>query len=196
MAFDNVIHRILVVSSGDKSKFFLKSLLIESHFTYSIKMLSDSSEARRELLKNDYEIVIINAPLTDESSDELAIHVVEETKAIVILIVKNEAYENVAYKVLEYGVLSVSKPIIRPIFYQTLNSAISTQNKRREFDKEILDLKNKMEEMRIINKAKCMLIEKLHLTEDGAHKFIEKEAMDSRDKKINVALNIIARYKE
>ena len=56
---------------------------------------------------------------------------------------------------------------------------------------ELIELKNKMEEERLVKKAKLLLMKKYLLTEDEAYKLILKRAMDDRVSKMIVAKNII-----
>ena len=53
----------------------------------------------------------------------------------------------------------------------------------------------KMEEIRIINRAKWLLIEQLKMTENEAHRYIEKQAMDRCVTRRTVAENILSTYK-
>ena len=55
-------------------------------------------------------------------------------------------------------------------------------------------LKEKIEEIRIVNRAKCLLIEQLKMTEPEAHRYIEREAMDSRRTRREVAQAILRMY--
>ena len=52
----------------------------------------------------------------------------------------------------------------------------------------------KMEEIRIVNHAKWVLIENLGLTEEEAHKIIEKQAMDTRQTRREVAETVLKTY--
>ena len=56
---------------------------------------------------------------------------------------------------------------------------------------ELIELKNKMEEERLVKKAKLLLMKKYSLTEDEAYKLILKRAMDDRVSKMIIAKNII-----
>ena len=51
-----------------------------------------------------------------------------------------------------------------------------------------------MEEIRIVNRAKCLLISELKMTESEAHRYIEKNAMDNCIPKRKAAENIIKIY--
>lgn len=194
MAFDSYVHNVLIVSGSEKGRYYFKNILIDCHYTFNTRILSDSQEARRLLLNNEYDIVIINSPLADESGINLAIHTSERTNSIIIYVVKQENYDDCVEKLSDTNIMVISKPINKGLLYQSLNNAIILQNKRREYEKEIRKLKDRLEETRIVGQAKCMLIEHKHMTEEEAHKYIEKTAMDLRDKKINVALEIIRNY--
>ncbi len=52
-------------------------------------------------------------------------------------------------------------------------------------------MEEKITEIRLVNKAKWLLIDKLGMTEPDAHRFIEKRAMDTRTPKREVAQEII-----
>ena len=51
-----------------------------------------------------------------------------------------------------------------------------------------------MTDIRTINRAKWLLIEQLRMTESEAHYYIERQAMDTRLSRREVAENIIRSY--
>lgn len=55
-------------------------------------------------------------------------------------------------------------------------------------------LREKMEDIRMVNRAKWLLIENLNMTEKDAHHYIEKQAMDTRFTRREVAENIVRTY--
>ena len=64
---------------------------------------------------------------------------------------------------------------------------------RKSF-KKALSIEEKMEEIRIVNRAKWLLISELKMDEQGAHRYIEKQAMDRCISKRIVAEEIIKTY--
>ncbi|HAY63664.1 MAG TPA: response regulator receiver protein, partial [Ruminococcaceae bacterium] len=52
---------------------------------------------------------------------------------------------------------------------------IATQNRWQRFDRENQKLRTKMEEVRIVARAKCILVEYLRMSEQQAHRYIEKQ---------------------
>ena len=57
-----------------------------------------------------------------------------------------------------------------------------------------MTLQEKMEEIRLVNRAKWLLIEELKMTEQEAHRYIEKQAMDRCVTRRAVAEQILSIY--
>lgn len=55
-------------------------------------------------------------------------------------------------------------------------------------------LRQKIEDIRLVDRAKCVLIEYLKMSEAQAHKYIEKQAMDLRQTRQEVATAILKTY--
>ena len=68
------------------------------------------------------------------------------------------------------------------------------QERFRRLEKKSETLEEKMETIRIVNHAKWILINNMKLSENEAHKLIEKQAMDTRRSKRDVAEGIIKTY--
>lgn len=70
----------------------------------------------------------------------------------------------------------------------------STRERLRRFEKKTLLLEDKMQEIRVMNRAKWILIEQLKMPEADAHGYIEKQAMDRCVSKKSIAEEIIRTY--
>ncbi len=77
-----------------------------------------------------------------------------------------------------YGVLALSKPTSPAILSQSLQWMSAVRERLRRTELQAQTLENKMQDIRIVNRAKLLLIEKKGLSEPEAHRFIEKQAMD------------------
>ena len=71
---------------------------------------------------------------------------------------------------------------------------LSARKKLRKNEKKTLSIEEKMEEIRIVNRAKWLLISELKMDEQGAHRYIEKQAMDRCISKKVIAEEIIKTY--
>lgn len=184
---------VLVVSNTDKGKDFL-SVLLRAHDFSEITTVKSGGEARRLLNQKDFELVVINAPLRDESGEELSLMVTDISMAGVILIVKSEIADDVSAKVENCGVFVLPKPLGRQMFFQALKLMAVARRRLLSLQHENVQLQQKIEDIRLVDRAKCALIQYLNLTEPQAHRYIEKQAMDRRISKREVAKGILNTY--
>ena len=152
-----------------------------------------AGETRRVLLSQSADVVIINTPLSDEFGTELALDLSEGVMGI-MLVVKAELFDRVAHKVEDSGVLTVARPNSRQTFYGALKLLTAVSAKLSKMEKKNLSLIEKMTDIRTVNRAKWLLIENLNMTENDAHHYIEKQAMDTQLSRREVAEGIIRTY--
>ena len=99
-----------------------------------------------------------------------------------------------ADKVEDYGALVISKPLNREIFYRAMRFAAAARKRMLGIRSENIKLQKKLEEIRLVNRAKLALMQYLGFTEQQAHRYIEKQAMDLRCTKLEVARKVIKMY--
>jgi len=184
---------VLIVSNSDKGITLLTQLLNDNGIT-KITSVKSGAEVRRLINMTEFDLTIIITPLPDEFGDNLAITITEISTSGVILITKHEVADEIEAKVEDYGILVVSNPIVRQVFYQAQKLALATKKRLSGLKNENIRLQNKIEEIRLVTRAKCVLIEYLNMTENQAHKYIEKQAMDLRTPRKEIAQNILKAY--
>lgn len=192
MATEKRRYRVLVADSGDKIYDYISQSLPRSDYD-PILRAGDAGEARRMLLNAPVDIVIINTPLKDDFGTELALDLADGS-AGVLLLVKNELYDQICYKVEDSGVLTLGKPTSRQGFYSAVKLLTAMTARLSKLEKANHTLQEKMADIRVVNRAKWLLIEHHHMREQDAHYFIEKQAMDTRLSRREVAENIIRSY--
>ena len=111
-----------------------------------------------------------------------------------LLLVRAELHDDVRDKVLEHGVFTLAKPLSRPVLSLVLDWMVTNRERLRKLEKKTLSMEEKMEEIRLANRAKWLLISELKMDEPQAHRYIEKQAMDRCVPKREVAEEIIRTY--
>lgn len=159
-------------------------------------VVKTAGEARRILIERVFDLLVINAPLSDENGVRLAADVIGNKANQVILMVKREYADEIASKVEDYGIFTVEKPLSHAAFWLALKMTSAAYNRTRNFINENDRLKKSLADIRLVNRAKCLLIEKLGLSEDAAHREMEKMAMDHRLEKVELAKRIIREYED
>ena len=91
--------------------------------------------------------------------------------------------------------LVLSKPMSTQLFTQSMRLLCGTRERLRGLEKKNATIEEKMEEIRLVNRAKWLLIGELNMTEQEAHRYIEKQAMDRCVTKRAVAEQILSTYK-
>lgn len=192
MKTDRSRYSALIVSRTEKTTESLSSILTSNQFS-SVCTAETAGKGRKLALEKRIDLVIINTPLADDFGTRLAIDLAERNIGV-LLLVKNDVYDQIAYKVEDMGVITLSKPVTKPILVQSIKMLRAMQAKITKLEAQKSTLETKMKEIRLVNRAKWVLIKQLKMSEEEAHKYIEKAAMDGCVKKSEVAEHIIKTY--
>lgn len=185
--------RAMIVSASE-NEIKILSQLVRTYGYNRISPVSSGNEARRFINSAEFELVVISTPLTDEFGHELSIMMTESSTAAVILLCKPDIADEVADKVGDFGVCVVQKPVTKSSFHQALKLVQATRSRILGVKKENGRLLMKIDEMRLINRAKLALMQYLKFTEPQAHRYIAKQAMDTRQTRKEVAIKILSMY--
>lgn len=194
MVFQERTYSVLIVTASERFTDSIMPLLPMTDY-WPVQTASSVAEARRWLADTEFDIVLINTPLPDDFGMHLAIDICTGSGAGVLLLVKNDLYNEIYSKVVRYGVITLSKPTNRQMVAQNLRILCATRERIRQMQAKQATVEEKIKEIRLVNRAKWLLIECLNMTEAEAHRYIEKQAMDLRISRREAAENIIKTYK-
>ena len=193
MSLKERVYSVLIVSAAESFNDALSALLPTSKYSPT-NFVSNISAAKRALAERAFDFVIINSPLPDDIGTRFAIDTGSSKETVVLLMVRAELQAEIYDKVAEHGVFVLPKPTSKPTMAIALSWLSSAREKLRKTEKKTLSIEEKMEEIRIVNRAKWILIRELKLDEPEAHRYIEKQAMDRCISKRIVAEEIIKTY--
>ncbi len=182
----DIMHSLLVVSASDQFDSAVRRSIPQKKFG-SIEFRKSSALARRFLLERECDVVIINMPLSDETGEELALYAAEESTTSVILAVPREVYSAATEVMSSHGILVISKQDIASQAEHAISFMGSWQDRISLLEQKLLKSQNNLEEQRIITRAKFLLVENKKMTEDDAHRYIGKLAMDRGVSRANIA---------
>lgn len=181
-------HSILIVSASEQFDAIVKRSL--KGFT-TINFVKSGSLARRSVMEKEYDIIVVNSPLPDETGIDLALDTAEKSRASILLVVPKEIYEDVMERVTDLGVLVLPKPFPKGRVDKAVRFLAAIQKKSLKLEKKVLSIEEKMEELRLVSRAKILLVEKKHMSEDEAHRYIGKAAMDNGVSRKRIAEKIL-----
>lgn len=186
-------YSVLVVSSSENFNSALSEMLPKSKYS-PVHIVSDVSSAKRCLTERSYDFVIVNSPLHDDTGIRYAIDTAGSRNTAVLLLIRTDMHDDIHARVVSHGVFTLPRPTSKATFTTALNWLASARERMRRFEKKALSIEEKMEEIRLVNKAKWLLISELKMDEPTAHRYIEKQAMDRCVSKLIVAGEIIKTY--
>lgn len=189
MALQKDLRSVLIVTGSDKIYDFMVDLLPRNEF-YPVARASTSGEARRDLVSQQYDILVINTPLPDDFGLDLAMDYADSPMCI-MLMVKDELYDQITYQVIDAGIVTISKPSTKQVVYSSMKLLSALTAKLKRLEKKNRTLEEKMADIRMMNHAKWLIIDKKKMTEEEAHHMIEHRAMDRRISKREAAREII-----
>lgn len=193
MLFREYTYRVLLVSGGEKFHKSMAALLPHGEF-YPVRTAGSDAAARRMLMEHEYDIVVINAPLPDGCGTKLAMDICARSDAGVLLLAKSEGFEELRARVLEWGVMTQPKPTSTQMMVQSVHALCAVRERLRRQREKQATVEEKIQEIRLVNRAKWALIRSLGMTEEEAHRYIEKQAMEERTAKSEIAKRILSAY--
>lgn len=192
MAAGKIKYRVLVAGSNEKLSDLLSELLPKNEYAL-LPPVKTAGEVRRLTMDAGADLVILNAPLKDEFGTQLAQDLADKNLGV-LLLAGNEVYEQVCFRVEQSGVITLAKPTTRQSLYIALRALTALRSKLLQMEQKNRALQQKVADIHTVNHAKWLLIQHDHMTENDAHRFIEKQAMDMRLSRREVAESIIRTY--
>lgn len=146
-------------------------------------------EAKKNLCDISFSLVVIESPLCDGSARELAVQASLCSSTDVVLLASPVQVEHLSQSLGKYGIYTVSKNTGAEGIWFLLNLLRTARGRLTVLENKNSKLMKRLSDERILTKAKCILARNQGLSEEEAHRLIEKKAMDER-----ISLLDAARY--
>ena len=192
MAAGKTKYRVLVAGGNEKLCELLSEILPKSEYAF-LPPAKIAGEVRRLTMDRSVDLVILNAPLKDEFGVQLAQDLAENNMGV-LLLTGSDVFEQVSYRVEQSGVITLAKPTTKQSMYIALRALTALRSKLLQMEQKTKALQQKVADIHTVNHAKWLLIQHDNMTENEAHRFIEKQAMDMRLSRREVAESIIRTY--
>ena len=190
MELRELVYSTLIISTTPSFASFASELLSQNSF-YPVKKVSSVTEARHALSIRSYDVLIVNYPLLDETGLELSMEMSRDCSSVVLMMVPATMYGDVEAKTRGSGVFLLKNPVSLITLSQSLSWLRSASDRVRSVQSGRVKLEEKIDEIRLVTRAKLILMENLKMTEDEAHKYITHEAMDRCMSKREIANTIL-----
>ena len=163
------------------------------------------------LCENGYEAVVENREEAEKENGEAcaaAIFVLSglqgwrqtvsrfslETSAGVLVLIKEARRQEAESGLSGLGIPVLPLQTPSNIFLTAVDFAVKSGERLSAIRSENRKLKDTISDLKLVDRAKCALIQYLNMTEADAHRYIEKQAMDKRLPRREIALRILNTY--
>ena len=187
------MEKVLIISTQKQTADTIYDIIKPLNFS-GYDYVASGNEARRKFDITDYGLTIINTPLSDEFGTELVLDIAEKSLSAILILIKSELKEQVQDKVSITGAFVIGKPINRQVLLQSIPFVLNSKQIIATLREQNKALKRKVDDVKVIERAKFSLIKYLGLDEQQAHRYIQKQAMDLRVSPRVIADNILKTY--
>lgn len=188
-------YALLIVSASEQFNTLVKRSIPNGSFDV-IEIRKSISLAQRELLSRNYDVVVINSPLPDDLGVNFALDMSSRCASGILLVMPGEICDDVAEHVIDYGIIPAAKPIDKMTISKCIRHLCADRDRIKGFEKKLSASDDKLEEMRVVNKAKWFLITNEEMSEEDAHRYIGKQAMDRCVSRKIIACEIIDKWED
>ncbi len=157
------IYSVLIVSAAEKVNNALLPFFRGGSFE-PVTVVDTIAKAQRRLSDRDYDLVLINAPLPDDFGRKFAVDVCTESDSVAAIIVRSEMYDEISTSMTPKGVMVVMRPLEEDRIGELIGVMCSFRERLKKVRKKTMSLEDKMEEIRLVNRAKWALIKACHMT--------------------------------
>ena len=185
-------YKILLVSSSEKFNNRINPL--SNSIYLDITLSKDIEQARRLIVERKFDIIILDSPIGGNKGFNFILSVCDKDEFGILTIVNTSDYDEAYFRLHDFGVYVLAKPVDEDLLVQSLRIICLTRDKINDIKNNNLSLINKLDEIKIVAEAKMLIVKKLHMDENQAHKLIEQTAMNLRITKKMTAEMFIKKY--
>ena len=189
MKLTDRIGAILVIAAKPRIQSSVRSALTAK---YGRVLTAETvQEARRAVEREKIALMVIFSPLKDEEEIPRLFDMADRRGIAAGYIVGREIYGETAYRLEGRNVFVVAYPLQMDQVLQLVSFLYQVQKRFWLVLSEQERLQRQVQDIQIVCRVKCMLVEKREMTEEEAHHFIEQEAMNTGLSKREAALKIL-----
>ena len=179
--------KIIIAINNSEVTEKINTLLLNEGYQV-ISTTKSGNELIRMVRNYDVQLVLIGYKLTDMTVMEVYNKIGELTKFLAIV---NEPYKSFVKE--ESDIFCISSPINNIVLLNTIDIIIQSERRINKFKEKVIKLEHKIEDRKIIDKAKGKLMKEKALSEEEAFRCIQKRAMDERKVLRDIAEEILSK---
>ncbi len=155
---------------------------------------SSGENIRRLLTEHSYSLIISVLPFGSGFGLDSVAYISSSTDSEQVVFAPSKVYDEVCSKTVGLNISILPKNVPAAVAVNTVRRAAAVKQRLDEAKSENDLLRRKADEAKIVFRAKAVLIEYLKLSENDAHRFIQKRAMDRQTTLAEAAVEVLKTY--
>lgn len=184
---------IIVLSSNEEIRNLIVETLSDTRRLTGITGITAGNMSISADPKKHSAAVIVS-PLADVFGLDTAVQFCKGGGAGVVFVTTSENAEKASDKVSKYPIMILPRPVNRFIISEALRLILHNAERNEENEKEKAFLEKKLNDIKLMNRAKAAMIKYLAISEEEAHSQLQKRAMNQQRPISEVAAEIIKTY--
>ncbi len=181
---------ILICDDEPLIRMNLKSMLTDLGFD-EILECGDGAKAVELALASFPDLAILDVAMPGMDGITAAIEIKKKLK-IPIMLLTSACDSATVKRASASGIAAfLTKPLRQQDLLPAIEIALQHVEEVEELKEKIYDLRELIENRKVIEKAKGVLMEKNHVSEADAYRIMQKEAMDKRKSLLQIAVGIL-----
>ena len=182
-----------IVIFSEQSETLDNITLAAGEFGFSDISVSEADGAVKLVSEKSFDMVFINAPLGNVYGLDIAAAACKSGCGV-ILAAPSKRCDEIAKKLGCMNVFILPRPLSKAMLLQTFRFVALTTRNEAELCGEKTRLEQKLQDVKLIDRAKCVLVEVLKMSEADAHRQIQKQSMDRHVPQVVIAQDILKTY--
>lgn len=187
--------RIVIADADAVNRKKIKEMLLQAGFLVTGEV-GDGRNALKVILQTEPDLVIMDSKLPGVQGLGI-IRVIEENRTAPVILLIESHEQGLLEEVKDYWIFGcLPKPLSDVQLFPAIEIALANFKKFTKLVEENKRLKTALEERKLVEKAKGMVMEAMGLSEQEAYKYMQKLSMDKCVPIARVARNIISHLKK
>jgi len=144
------------------------------------EVCASGNEAIRRVRQTPPDILLINFEMHDVNGLEVAKIIGDGNLCSVILMIGNEQKGYALEAIGEHDITLLEKPLNKLAMLNTIDIVLQTRERMVNLSKKLDKAKEDLENRKVIEKAKGIMMRKNYISEGEAYRRIQKMSMDNR----------------
>lgn len=190
------MYKIVIVDDEPIIRMDLSELLKEEGYDV-VGYGSDGLDAIEQCRQHKSDVLLLDIKMPVFDGISVAEKIIKEELAGCVIFITAYANREFIEKAKEIGVTGyLVKPIDDKTLISTIEISIAQSQKIRKVVNETREAKKKLEESKLINRAKIIVSKINNISEGEAYKFMQKMSMDKQCPMVEIASFFIENYSE